>query len=130
MKLAIVGSRSFEENQENLEYVIEKVDHFFDLDKISTIISGGADGADALAEDFYDYLIDEGFDVDKDIELPAYQKFDHIDYHVNQYFERNQKIAEKCDAMIAFWDGESSGTDDAIEQAQLLNKTVKVVYVE
>lgn len=130
MNLAIVGSRTFEQNEENLEYMVQKIGEIYDFDEIESVLSGGADGADALAEDFVDYLNEEGYDVEKDIYLPAHVKYEHIDYRPNHYFERNAKIAENCDEMIAFWDGESTGTEDAIEQAELNNKPLSTVFID
>jgi hypothetical protein len=40
---------------------------------------------------------------------------------------RNQHVAEHCDRMLAFWDGRSSGTQDAFSRALRLGRSV-VVY--
>lgn len=42
---------------------------------------------------------------------------------------RNKVIAELCTHMVAFWDGKSPGTRNAIEEAMKLNKPVWIVYV-
>lgn len=40
---------------------------------------------------------------------------------------RNREMIETCDALIAFWDGESRGTADAIRLALALDKELEVV---
>jgi YspA, cpYpsA-related SLOG family len=40
---------------------------------------------------------------------------------------RNQRVAERCDRMVAFWDGRSTGTQDAFTRALELGRHV-VVY--
>jgi hypothetical protein len=37
---------------------------------------------------------------------------------------RNREIAEGCSVLVAFWDGESRGTADAIEQARQRGRQV------
>ncbi|MCC6649047.1 MAG: hypothetical protein IT374_26200 [Polyangiaceae bacterium] len=39
---------------------------------------------------------------------------------------RNRSIAEHCDRMVAFWDGASRGTGDAIRCAESLGKPVEI----
>jgi YspA, cpYpsA-related SLOG family len=41
-------------------------------------------------------------------------------------FIRNEAIARYCDAMLAFWDGESRGTRDVVRRARRLGKPVRV----
>ena len=43
---------------------------------------------------------------------------------------RNSQIVEKADLVVAFWDGESRGTADTIEKAQLAGKDLKVFFYE
>lgn len=42
---------------------------------------------------------------------------------------RNRCIAKVCTHMVAFWDGESPGTRNAIEEAIKMNKPVWIVAV-
>ena len=42
---------------------------------------------------------------------------------------RNRRMAENADALIAVWDGRSSGTANAIEEAQRLGLPVHAVVV-
>ena len=48
MKLAIVGSRHFDDYKKMSDFVLSKID----LTDIDTVVSGGAKGADTLAERF------------------------------------------------------------------------------
>lgn len=40
---------------------------------------------------------------------------------------RNQEIVDRCDMLVAFWDGKSRGTKDAIERATKGGRRVYVV---
>lgn len=43
---------------------------------------------------------------------------------------RNAEIVAACDKLIAFWDGKSRGTQDAIKKARAAGKLLAVVNVE
>lgn len=113
MKLAIVGGRDFDDYDLFLTMVQNLL-----KDSISEIISGGASGADSLAERFADYW---GFS--KTIFLPEWDK-----YGKRAGFVRNQLIVDTCDMVVAFWDGESYGTADTIEKAKKAKKPTFIVY--
>ena len=40
---------------------------------------------------------------------------------------RNRQMAENADALIAYWDGESRGTKNMIDQARKAGAEVKIV---
>lgn len=44
-------------------------------------------------------------------------------------FVRNHQIGDACDLMVAFWDGRSSGTRDAIDYCERLGKPVEVIQI-
>lgn len=76
-----------------------------------TIVSGGADGVDTLAEQFYE-------EAKADFDL----NFEEHPADWNQYGRaagpiRNQQMAETADALIAIWNGSSTGTRDMIQKA-------------
>lgn len=110
MKLAIVGSRGFSD--------FESLKNVIDAEKdVELIVSGGAKGADSLAER---YASERGIPVK--IFLPDW------DTHGKQAgFIRNQDIVRACDKLIAFWDGDSRGTSHSIHLARSLGKPVKVI---
>lgn len=110
MKLAIVGSRNFDDYN-LLKSVIDNIS------PVERFISGGAKGADALAReyarvnkvDFIEYL-------------PEYKK-----YGKNAPLVRNRQIVDNADIVIAFWDGESRGTLYTIDYARKKGKRVFIV---
>ena len=113
MKLAIVGGRNFN----NYDLFLEIVQGYL-RDSIDEIISGGAKGADSLAERFADYW---GFP--QPIFKPEWNK-----YGKSAGFIRNQLIVDNCDMVLAFWDGESRGTADTIEKAKKAKRPTFIVY--
>lgn len=112
MKIAIVGSRSFKD-YELLKNEVEKFITENSLEEV-TIVSGGAVGADTLAEQF---AAEMGYKTV--IFLPEYKKYGRGACHV-----RNTDIVETSEVVFAFWDGISTGTKDSIDKAQNLNKPV------
>jgi len=109
MKVAVIGSRTFE-NYTKLESVLDQYD-------ISEIISGGARGADSLAELYA---------LNKNIPVKIF-KADWSKYGKAAGFIRNKDIIDNCDIVIAFWDGKSKGTQHSINLAKKQGKTVEVI---
>ena len=114
MKLAIVGSRTF--NDYNL--LVEFIEKNYDIDEITHIVSGGARGADSLGERFA-----EEFDKEKIIFPAEWKK-----YGKSAGFKRNVDIIENCDECVCFWDGESHGTKHDIELCKEKEKPYKICY--
>lgn len=132
MKIAIIGSRLFN----NYEYMCNKISESFKeqnilMTDITEIISGGAMGADKLAEKFAD-----DNNIFKRIIKPDYKNPEMIKKYGKERWgkiaplERNGDIIKLCDIVIAFPFSESNGTLDAIKKAKQLNKTVCVHYVD
>ena len=101
MKLAIVGSRTFRNYDLLNEYLKPHAS------KISLIISGGAKGADYLAEIFA-----KENSIPIKIFVPDWDK-----YGKKAGYLRNVDIIKACDAVVAFWDGKSKGTEHDIKLA-------------
>ena len=111
MNVAIIGSRGFN-NKKLLEKVLDPV-----KDKITLIISGGAQGADSLGERYaYENVIKTK------IFLPDWDT-----HGKSAGFIRNKEIVEASDVVIAFWDGESKGTQHSFKLAKKLNKRIKII---
>ncbi len=116
MKLAIVGSRTFDDY--GLLYKIMD-QHFYNELTIDAIISGGAKGADTLAKRFANESI-----VHEYFEFPADWESDGK----AAGFIRNKEIVNACDVVLAFWDGKSKGTEHTIKLARLAKKPTFIVY--
>ena len=121
MKLAIVGSRTFNtyKHYALLSNTIHY--HFRYYSYIANnlrLVSGGARGADTLAERFAKER-DLGIIVYK----PDWDKHGRI-----AGFIRNQQIVDTCDMVLAFWDGKSKGTQDTINKAKKAKKPTFIVY--
>jgi len=110
MILGIVGSRGFTDYA-LLCRVVGQV-----KGNVSIIVSGGAKGADTLAEK---YARERG------IELIVYPPNWAL-YGKSAGFRRNQTIVAHSDAIVAFWDGASRGTAHTIECARLAGVPVYV----
>jgi hypothetical protein len=114
MKIAIIGSRSFEDYT-LLCNILDKL-----KDKITLIISGGARGADKLAERYA-----KENSINTTIFLADWEKNGKA-----AGFIRNQLIIEECDACLAFWDGVSKGTKHSINLCIKHNKPHKIINYE
>jgi predicted Rossmann fold nucleotide-binding protein DprA/Smf involved in DNA uptake len=112
MKLAVIGSRNFND-YEQLKKEINKLSFSKDINEI---ISGGAKGADSLAEKYAN---------EYRIKLTVFKPDWNIGKHAG--FLRNTQIIESSDAVIAFWDGQSKGTLDSLNKAKKLNKIVVII---
>ncbi len=81
------------------------------------IISGTARGADRLGER---YAKERGFQLRR---FPAdWEQHGKSAGHI-----RNAKMADNADALIAFWDGESRGTKNMIDNARRKGLAVRVI---
>lgn len=106
--LAVIGSRSFRDTRllaEKLAVIMP-----------SKVISGGARGADSMAES---WARKNG--IETQIFLPDHKRYRH------PYHHRNRLIAEACEQLVAFWDGHSTGTKYTIDYAKRIGKPVTVV---
>lgn len=117
MKIAIVGSRTFEDYDLLCKF-IGSVLSDGELASIEAVVSGAARGADTLAER---YAEEHGFEM---IVFPAeWKKFGR-----RAGFIRNVDIIRECDICFAFWDGESHGTKHDIELCEQTGKPCHICY--
>lgn len=110
MKVAVIGSRRLS---------VKKLGDYLP-DGVTEIVSGGAGGIDADAEEF---AIANGLKLT--LFLPEYQK-----YRRNAPLVRNKQLIEYSDIVIAFWDGESRGTKHVIETCKKLGREIRVYKFE
>ena len=114
MKIAIIGSRGF--NDYNL--MVKRCDFYLsNIKEQIVIVSGGARGADKLAER---YAKERNYKMD--VYLADWEK-----HGKRAGMLRNKEMANICDCVVAFWDGESRGTKQMIEYSQSINKKVRIV---
>lgn len=116
MKLAVVGSRGFND----YELLKSKLDVIHKTEVINCIVSGGAYGADTLAEKWA-----KENNVQTLIFLPDWNK-----YGKSAGFIRNELIVQNCDTVMAFWDGKSRGTKLTIELAKKYVLPIIIVNYE
>jgi hypothetical protein len=111
-KLAIVGSRDWPHPSWVMALVME-------CQPSTTVVSGGARGVDSVA-----VAAAKGRGL-KTIEFPA-------DWSRGRGagYERNHKIVEAADYVVAFWDGHSPGTRHTIRIALAQGKLYWVVTPE
>jgi hypothetical protein len=118
LKFGIIGSRNFTDK----ELFLCKVNEVIAIEGMPTVvISGGAIGADALAEEWAKENAIE-FQVFK----PQHKDFPKSIRRFAAPHARNTLIAEHSDIIIAFWDGQSTGTKDTIDKAITLSKKVYI----
>lgn len=116
MKLLIVGSRSFTDYKKMKIVLYNR----YSVDQIDEVISGGAQGADTLAQQFA-----EEHDI-KFTEYPAKWRT----FGKRAGILRNMNMVNAADEVIAFWDGKSAGTRFTIQYAQEKGKTPYVVSTD
>ena len=109
MKIGIIGSRKLKLNP--LE-IMERLKGF----EVSEIISGGAKGIDTTAR-----MVAKILNVPCREFKPEYFKYGRI-----APFIRNEKIIETSDVIFAFWNGNSTGTENALNIARRKNKPFKI----
>ena len=127
-KVIIAGGRDFN----NYTYLKSKCDHALKNKKQIQIVSGKAKGADSLGEQ---YAKENNLSIK---EFPA--DWDNLEvenvvvktnkwgkkYNALAGLNRNEDMAKYADALIAFWDGESTGTKNMIDLAEKYELKVKV----
>lgn len=117
MRVLICGSRTFKDsNRMYAELNTGKIGY------IDTVIHGAASGADTLAHEW----------------AMTYAR--HVDIYRADWVRegkaagvlRNKRMLEygKPDLVIAFWDGQSPGTKNMIEQAEKAGVPVKIINIE
>jgi len=121
VKVIIAGGRKFNDYNRLCSYC----DYLLQNKNNIEIVSGTAGGADKLGED---YAKERGYPIKpfpadwNDIEGKpeweiGYNKAGKA-YWKLAGFDRNEKMADYADALIAFWDGKSTGTSHMIDTAE------------
>ena len=114
-RLVVAGSRGFD----SYERLSAELDKYLAGRSNVTIISGTARGADRLGEK---YAQEHGYKIEQ---VPA----QWAKYHQGAGPIRNKQMVKTADAVLVFWDNESSGTRNIIECARAENIPCKVVNI-
>ena len=109
MKLLVVGSRSIVDFDLS-PYIASDVD---------TIISGGADGIDRVAEQYADL-----HRLSKYIVRPRYDRYGRV-----APLKRNEEMVDMADVVLVIWDGCSKGTQYTLKCAKKAKKPVTFVQL-
>ena len=109
MKLLVAGSRSI------VEFDISP----YIPDEADTIISGGADGIDSLAEQYADR-----HRLSKYIIRPRYDLYGRA-----APIKRNEQMIDMSDSILVIWDGKSKGTQHTIKYATKINKPITIIEI-
>ena len=118
MKLAIIGSRGF--NDYNLlTKTLEE--HWFHHEwgtDVDEVISGGARGADSLGAKWA-----KAQNLKLTEFIPDWEK-----HGKTAGFIRNEDIIKNADCVLCFWDGVSRGTANSLSIAKRLKKPTLIIY--
>ena len=112
MKVIIAGSRDFDDYEVLCKYCDFLLQSQTDIE----IVSGTARGADQLGEK---YATERGYKITK---FPA--DWDKLGKAAG--YIRNEEMAKYADALIAFWNGNSKGTEHMINLANKYKLNVRV----
>lgn len=118
-RVLIAGSREFNDISLFSTYLNNYlVEHkLTDYSKIQ-LISGGARGADTLAEKFAKT---------NNINIQIFKPDWGIGKHAG--ILRNKEMSENCDLALIFWDGESKGTKNMISLLDNKNIPTQIKYI-
>ena len=113
MKIIVAGGRDFN----NYNLLCAKLDYLLQSTKNPVIVCGEAKGADLLGRR---YAVEHNLSIDS---YPA--KWEELGKSAG--FLRNEQMAKVADALVAFWDGKSKGTEHMIRLMKNMNKPYKIV---
>ena len=114
-RVVVAGSREFDD----YNLLSSELDKFLAGKKNVTIVSGTARGADRMGEQ---YAAEHGYKIDQ---FPA----EWSKYHQGAGPIRNLEMVKTADAVVAFWDNQSTGTKNIIDCAKQENIPYKVISV-
>lgn len=108
-RVAIVGTRDFQDLTQVIAYVQ-------DLPPGTVVISGGGGAVDYMA-----------------VKAAGWRGLPRVVFKADWEKHgkaagpmRNSQIVSECDRLVAFWDGQSRGTADAVKKARAAGKPVEV----
>jgi hypothetical protein len=128
MRIIIAGSRNIT-NYQVIQQAIEESKF-----NITQIVSGGAKGVDKLGEKYANNnniscAVMNAQWKDISVEGAIVRENSYGFYNAKAGMIRNKKMAQYADALIAIWDGKSTGTKNMIEEMKKLNKPVYIKII-
>ena len=106
MKIVIIGSKGM--SVPDLEQYLPS--------QTTEIVTGGADGVDASAKEYA-----EAHEIKLTEFLP-----DHEQYGEDAVIQRNLAMIRYAEMVLAFWNGESRGTKELIDQCNEMEIPIRV----
>jgi len=121
IKLALVGSRDYDNYAEFKTIINGTLKKWnYKISDIEKVVSGGAKGADTLADKWA-----------KENKLPITTYIpDWKAFGTAAGPMRNTDIVKECTHVIAFPSREGAGTQDTIAKAKKANKKVEIYYID
>lgn len=117
-RVIIAGSRSLPENTDEVQKKVIKIISRIPLGDLE-IVSGGAKGADRLGEE-----------IAKLIKVPVKQFLpDYEKYAKYAPLERNRRMSEYGNHLIAIWNQQSRGTADMIDWAKKNKLQIRIIKI-
>ena len=116
-RVIIAGSRGFNDYA-TLQATCDNILSQKRMTHTIVIISGTARGADTLGEQ---YAHERGYTVERF--SANWQLYGKAAGPI-----RNRQMADNADALIAFWDGNSTGTKDMITEAKKKGMAIRIIY--
>ncbi len=117
-RVVVAGCRNYNNYTEAKEFIDMCLSRVRKENEI-VIVSGGADGADKLGEQ---YAREKGFKIER-------YKAKWEKYGKSAGPIRNEEMAKIADFVICFWDGKSRGTKSMIESAKKQGKPLKIKII-
>lgn len=115
-RVAVIGSRGAQPTARNYMKIV----NFLTEHNATEVVTGGAKGADQLAEN-----VAEELGLKLTIYYPDYKRWKRSAPHL-----RNDEILANCEEVLALWDGESRGTASVMNKAEKLGKKCTVMNCE
>jgi len=113
MKVAVIGSRGADRSVAPL--ILKNLPG-----DTTEIVSGGANGVDAMAEE-----VAHSLSLPVRVFAPDYKTFGKM-----APLQRNRQIIDYADLVLAFWDGRSRGTAFVVAECVKCGKPVRVFSIE
>lgn len=113
-RVIVAGSRTFQ----NYPMLCKELDKI--KEQIDEVVCGEARGADTLGSNWA---------YGNNIKIKSFPA-DWQKYGQRAGMIRNSEMADYADCLIAFWDGQSAGTQDMIDKMEKRGKEVHVIYYD